>query len=109
MRQSFFCVLWLFGVKNEVNQGNGKSLCYNREQQVEVDEQPGMAKKRKQNQPPRRKRMKRPQRLESAKSWLETYEGNKVVRDYRRRYGVDFETAFTELALLGIPIDPDYG
>ena len=43
-----------------------------------------MAKKRKQNLPPRRKRMKRPQRLESAKSWLETYEGNKVVKAYRK-------------------------
>jgi hypothetical protein len=67
-----------------------------------------MAKKPKQNQPPRRKRMKRPQRLESAKSWLKTYGGNKVVKDYRKRYGVDFECAFTELALLGVPIDPDY-
>ena len=52
--------------------------------------------------------MKRPQRLESAKSWLETYEGNKVVKAYRKRYGVSFECAFTELELLGIPIDPDY-
>lgn len=52
--------------------------------------------------------MKRPQRLESAKSWLETYDGNKVVKAYRKRYGVDFETALTELALLGVPIDPDY-
>jgi hypothetical protein len=67
-----------------------------------------MGKKSKQNQPPRRKRMKRPQRLESARSWLESYMGNKVVKDYRRRYGVDFETAFAELALLGVPIDPDY-
>ena len=67
-----------------------------------------MAKKRKQNLPPRRKRMKRPQRLESAKSWLETYEGNKVVKAYRKRYGVDFECAFTELEMLGVPIDPDY-
>lgn len=67
-----------------------------------------MAKKSKQNQPPRRKRMKRPQRLESAKSWLKTYEGNKVIKDYRKRYGVDFECAFTELALLGVPIDPGY-
>lgn len=67
-----------------------------------------MAKKRKQNQPPRRKRMKRAQRLQSARSWLETYEGNKVVRDYRRRYGVSWEDAFTELALLGVSIDPDY-
>lgn len=67
-----------------------------------------MAKKRKQNLPPRRKRMKRPQRLESAKSWLETYEGNKVVRDYRRRYGLSWEVAFVELEMLQVPIDPDY-
>lgn len=67
-----------------------------------------MAKKRKQNQPPRRERMKRPQRLESAKSWLETYEGNKVVRDYRRRYGVSWDVAFVELEMLQVPIDADY-
>ena len=67
-----------------------------------------MGKKRKQNQPPRRKRMKRPQRLESAKSWLETYEGDKIVKAYRKRYGVDFECALTELEMLGVPIDPDY-
>jgi hypothetical protein len=52
--------------------------------------------------------MKRPQRLESARSWLETYEGDKVVKAYRKRYGVSFECAFTELELLGIPIDPAY-
>ena len=52
--------------------------------------------------------MKRPQRLESAKSWLETYEGNKVVRDYRRRYGVSWDAAFVELAMLQVPIDPEY-
>jgi len=52
--------------------------------------------------------MKRPQRLESAKSWLETYEGNKVVRDYRRRYGLSWEVAFVELEMLNVPIDPDY-
>ena len=67
-----------------------------------------MAKKQKQNLPPRRKRMKRPQRLESAKSWLEIYEGNKVVKAYRQRYGVDFDCAFMELEMLGVSIDPDY-
>ena len=67
-----------------------------------------MAKNRKQHLLPRRKRRKRPQRLESAKSWLETYEGNKVVKAYRKRYGVDFECAFTELEMLGVPVDPDY-
>jgi len=53
--------------------------------------------------------MKRPQRLQSAKSWLETYEGNNVVKAYRKRYGVDHNCAFTELEMLGVPIDPDYG
>jgi len=57
---------------------------------------------------PRRKRLKRAQRLESAKAWLATYAGQKIARDYRRRYGVDWQTAFTELEMLGIPIDPDY-
>lgn len=52
--------------------------------------------------------MKRPQRLESAKSWLETYGGNKVVRDYRRRYGLSWEVALVELEMLQVPIDPDY-
>jgi len=52
--------------------------------------------------------MKRQQRLESAKSWLETYEGNKVVRDYRRRYGLSWEVALVELEMLQVPIDPDY-
>jgi hypothetical protein len=39
--------------------------------------------------------MKRPQRLESAKSWLETYEGSKVVKAYRK------------IEMLGVPIDLD--
>jgi hypothetical protein len=68
-----------------------------------------MAKKKSKHRlPPRRKRLKRPQRLESAKAWLETYQGNKIVRDYRRRYGVDWQTAFTELELLEVPIDAAY-
>lgn len=52
--------------------------------------------------------MKQPQRLESAKSWLETYEGHKVVRDYRHRYGVSWDVAFVELEMLQVPIDPEY-
>lgn len=56
----------------------------------------------------RRKRMKRAQRLQSARSWLETYEGDKVVRDYRHRYGVAWNDAFVELEMLGVAIDPDY-
>lgn len=43
-----------------------------------------------------------------ARSWLETYEGNKVVQDYCRRYGFSWEVAFVELEMLQVPIDPDY-
>ena len=45
-------------------------------------------KKTKQSNIPRRKRLKREQRLESAKSWLPTYEGRNVFPGYRKRYGV---------------------
>jgi len=65
-------------------------------------------KKGKSGLPPRRKRLKRAQRLQSAKAWLETYQGQKIVKDYRRRYGVDWQTAFTELEMLEVPIDPEY-
>jgi hypothetical protein len=67
-----------------------------------------MPQEQKHPQPSRRKRMKRAQRLQSARNWLEAYEGNKVFRDYRRRYGVSWEDAFTELELLDVPIDPVY-
>jgi len=63
-------------------------------------------KKRKPDHTPRRKRFKRAQRLEAAKSWLPTYEGKDIVEGYRKRYGVDFRCAFTELEMLGIEIDP---
>lgn len=48
------------------------------------------------------------QRLQSAKSWLESYTGQNVVRGYRKHYGVDWQTALIELEMLGVAIDPDY-
>lgn len=63
-------------------------------------------KKRKPGNTPRGKRFKRAQRLEAAKSWLPTYEGKDIVKGYRKRYGVDFRCAFTELEMLGVEIDP---
>ncbi|MCB0190385.1 MAG: hypothetical protein KDJ65_00425 [Anaerolineae bacterium] len=65
-------------------------------------------KKGKSDQPPQRKRLKRAQRLQSAKAWLNIYQGQKIVKDYRQRYGVDWQTAFTELEMLEVPIDPEY-
>ena len=57
---------------------------------------------------PRIRRIKRPARLASAKVWLLTYTGRHVARSYMRRYGVDWETAFIELPLLGVSLDSAY-
>jgi hypothetical protein len=57
---------------------------------------------------PRCKRMKRSQRLQFAKRWLETFEGENVIRAYRNRYGVDWLCAIKELQLLGITLDSSY-
>lgn len=65
-------------------------------------------KKPKQSNTPRRKRLKREQRLESAKSWLPTYEGKNIFRGYRKRYGVDWPTALRELEMLGVEVSPAY-
>ncbi len=63
-----------------------------------------MAKKRP--LPPRVKRMKRPARLRSARSWLPTYAGKNIVRGYRKRFAVDIVCAIKELEMLGVKIDP---
>ncbi|MBU0495136.1 MAG: hypothetical protein KKA73_26480 [Chloroflexi bacterium] len=65
-------------------------------------------KRRKQHNTPRRRRFNRRQRLASAQSWLSTYAGDHVAQAYRRRYGVDWPTAFKELELLGIELDSGY-
>lgn len=68
-----------------------------------------MGKRRKKNPlPPRRKRMTRSQRLQSGKRWLETFEGENIIRAYRKRYGVDWLCAIKELQLLRVALDPVY-
>ncbi len=68
-----------------------------------------MRKKRRQKAlPPRAKRMDRSARLQSARTWLKTYKGTNIVAGYRRHFGVDWVCAFTELAILGVKIDPAY-
>lgn len=57
---------------------------------------------------PRRKQFNRQKRLQSAKSWLQEYKGQHIVRDYRKYYGVDFLTTFKELELLGVKISSEY-
>ena len=65
-------------------------------------------KKRKHRNSPRRYRFNRKQRLQSARSWVSTYEGENIAKAYRKHYGIDWITAFIELEMLGIKIDPKY-
>lgn len=57
---------------------------------------------------PRRKRMKRPARLQAARSWIASWRGKNVVRGYARWFGVDLLCAIIELSLLGIGLDAEY-
>jgi hypothetical protein len=70
----------------------------------------GMAKSKKKKLalPPRRKRMNRADRLQSAKKWLASFTGKNVVRGYAKWFGVDLLCAAKELQPLGVPIDPVY-
>ena len=61
-------------------------------------------KRRRRRNAPKRKSFNRKQRLDSAKSWLPTYEGSNIVKGYRKRYGVDWPTAFKELEMLGVRV-----
>lgn len=65
-------------------------------------------KKKKKNMSlqPRRKRMKRTARLQSARSWLAAYKGKRVVRSYAKWFAVDRWCAVLELRMLGVDIDP---
>jgi len=65
-------------------------------------------KRRKKALPPRRKRMKRSARLQSAPHWLPTYTGKNIVRGYAKWFGVDLLCAVRELQLLGVEVAPAY-
>lgn len=65
-------------------------------------------KKRKRALPPRAKRMDRSARLQSACTWLKTYNGKNIVSGYRRHFGVDWVCAFIELEMLGVKINSTY-
>jgi hypothetical protein len=67
-----------------------------------------MGRKRKKQLSPRRKRMKRAGRLQSAVSWLKQFTGKNVLRGYCRHFGVDWRCAAIELQQLGVRLDPNY-
>ncbi len=65
-----------------------------------------MAKKKKKNinRSPKRKKMKRSARLQSAKEWVKQFKGKNIVRAYAKWYGQDQVCAIIELRMLGIEI-----
>jgi len=66
--------------------------------------------KRKNNRSlgPRRKRMRRPARLQAAVKWRSGYVGKNIVRGYARWFGVDLVCAIVELRMLGVVVDTEY-
>ena len=67
-------------------------------------------KSKKQTKRPRHHRMSRRERLESARAtdWVNKYEGKRIVRSYRKRFGVDILCAITELRMLGVHVSQEY-
>lgn len=68
----------------------------------------GKRKKRHRNLGPRRKRMRRPARLQAAIKWRSGYGGKNIVRGYARWFSVDLVCAIVELRMLGVAIDIEY-
>jgi len=54
------------------------------------------------------KSLHRNKRLKSAKEWVQTYSGNRIVHGYAKRYGVDKLCAIKELRMIGIEISEEY-
>ncbi len=65
-------------------------------------------RKKRPNLGPRRKRMRRPARLQAAAKWRSGYGGKNIVRGYARWFGVDLVCAIAELRMLGVTIEPEY-
>ncbi len=57
---------------------------------------------------PKKKRLKRPARLEKAKQWVKTYSGKRIVYGYAKNFGVDKLCAVKELRMIGIEISEQY-
>ena len=60
------------------------------------------------NNSPRRKRLKRKPRLESAKNWIPQYTGKNIVKGYSNWFGVDLICSIKELRINGVIIDEYY-
>ncbi|WP_331701234.1 hypothetical protein [Paenibacillus sp. IITD108] len=67
----------------------------------------GLTRKMKPNTP-RQKRMNRQGRVQSARTWINSYTGKNIVRGYSKRYGVDLLCAVKELEILGVKTEKKY-
>ena len=65
-------------------------------------------KKKNRNLGPRRKRMRRPARLQAAVKRRAGYGGKNIVRGYARWFGVDLLCTIAELRMLGVAVDAEY-
>jgi hypothetical protein len=68
----------------------------------------GKRTKKNRNLGPRRKRMRRPARLQAAVKWRSGYGGNNIVRGYARWFGVDLLCAIVELRMLDVAVDAEH-
>jgi len=50
----------------------------------------------------------REKRLRRAKQWIGQYNGEHIVKAYKKRFSVDQLCAMAELKMLGVDLDPDY-
>jgi hypothetical protein len=62
----------------------------------------------KNNRTPKRTRMQRRSRLQSAKHWISTYSGENIVKGYQKWFSVDLGCAIKELRMLGVKLDEQY-
>jgi len=60
------------------------------------------------NNTPKRKRLKRKNRLESSKKWMTQFTGKNIVKGYSIWFGVDLICSIKELRMNGVKIDEDY-
>ena len=63
---------------------------------------------KRQNLGPRRKRMRRESRLQSAKNWIPTYSGKNIILGYCKWFAVDLQCAINELKTLNVKLDEQY-
>ena len=62
----------------------------------------------KNNRTPRRKRMQRSARRESAKHWIPMFSGENIVKKYKEWFAVDWVCAIKELKMVGVKLDEQY-